>query len=67
MTKLNFFVLLGILLLSGVSFGQTKLKSTVVDQYSEPIIGATILIQNDSTNLGPGVPRNVFLNATYRF
>ena len=67
MTELNFFVLLGILLLSGVSFGQTKLKSNVVDQYSEPIIGATILIQNDNRNLDPGVPRNVLLNATYRF
>ena len=67
MNKLNFFLLLGILLLSGVFFGQTKLKSTEVDQYNEPIIGATILIQNDNRNLDPGVPRNVLLNATYRF
>ena len=67
MNKLNFFILLVILLLSGVSFGQTKLKSTVVDQYNQPIIGATILIQNDSTNIGPGVPSNVLLNATYKF
>ena len=67
MNKLNFFLLLGILLLSGVFFGQTKLKSTEVDQYNEPIIGATILIQNDNRNLDAGVPRNVLLNATYRF
>ena len=67
MNKLNFFLLLGILLLSGVFFGQTKLESTEVDQYNEPIIGATILIQNDNRNLDPGVPRNVLLNATYRF
>ena len=52
MKKFNLFIFLGITLLSGISFGQTKLKSTVVDQYNEPIIGATVLFQNSTTNQG---------------
>ena len=52
MKKNIFLTLLSIVLLNSVSYAQTRLKSTVVDQNSAPIIGATILIQNDSTNLG---------------
>ena len=52
MKKTIFLTLLSIVLLNSISYAQTRLKSTVVDQNSAPIIGATILIQNDSTNLG---------------
>ena len=52
MKKNIFLTLLSIVLLNSISYAQTRLKSTVVDQNSAPIIGATILIQNDSTNLG---------------
>ena len=52
MKKIKHFVFFGIAMLSSVSFAQTKIKSTVVDQNSAPIIGATILLQNDTTNLG---------------
>ena len=52
MKKIIFSTLLSIVLLNSISYAQTRLKSTIVDQNSAPIIGATILIQNDSTNLG---------------
>ena len=52
MKKTIFLTLLSIVLLNSISYAQTRLKSTVVDQNSAPIIGATILIQNDSTHLG---------------
>ena len=52
MKKTIFLTLLSVVLLNSISYAQTRLKSTVVDQNSAPIIGATILIQNDSTNLG---------------
>ena len=52
MKKNIFLTLLSIVLLNSISYAQTRLKSTVVDQNSAPIIGATILIQNDSTHFG---------------
>ena len=52
MKKTIFLTLLSIVLLNSNSYAQTRLKSTVVDQNSAPIIGATVLIQNDSTHLG---------------
>ena len=39
-------------MLSSLSFAQTKLKSSVVDQNNVPIIGATILLKNENTSLG---------------
>ena len=45
MKKIIFSTLLSIVLLNSISYAQTRLKSTVVDQNSAPIIGATILIQ----------------------
>ena len=52
MRKTVYFTLFSLALLNSICYAQTRLKSTVVDQNNAPIIGATILIQNESTNLG---------------
>ena len=52
MKKIKSFILLGIAMISGISYAQSSLKSTVVDNNNDPIIGATVLLQNDTTTLG---------------
>ena len=52
MKRFNLFIFIGFAMLSNLSFAQTKLKSSVVDQNNVPIIGATILLKNENTSLG---------------
>ena len=52
MKRFNLFIFIGFAMLSSLSFAQTKLKSSVVDENNVPIIGATILLKNENTSLG---------------
>ena len=52
MNRFNLFIFIGFAMLSSLSFAQTKLKSSVVDENNVPIIGATILLKNENTSLG---------------
>ena len=107
MKRFNLFIFIGLAMLSSLSFAQTKLKSSVVDERftwynptyatdrvllpSYSIFDAALYYKPDNSGiqltlkannlfdktywlgglnpsrLGPGAPRNVLLNATYRF
>ena len=45
-------ILIGIVLIGSISYAQNPINSIILDNDNQPIIGATVLLQNETTNLG---------------
>ena len=52
MKKIKSLILIGIVLIGSISYAQNPINSIIFDNDNQPIIGATVLLQNETTNLG---------------